>query len=72
MFAFHYYINGVIAGFIAYQRNTNTIRMGQTDATVDEVEIDKSGRWLVQCCFPYKDLGHDGPGADYPHDRHAR
>lgn len=49
VFAFHYVSkNGVSAGYIAYKRSTDTILLNVSDeGTINEVEIDKSGRYLV-------------------------
>lgn len=34
-------------GFIAWQRDTNTVLIHQNAASLDEVQVDKSGRYLV-------------------------
>lgn len=48
VFAFHYVNNGVSTGYIAYERSTDTILLNVSDeGTINEVEIDKSGRYLV-------------------------
>lgn len=48
VFAFHYVNDGVSTGYIAYRRSTNTILLNVSDeGTINEVEIDKSGRYLV-------------------------
>lgn len=53
VFAFH--TSG--GAFIAYKRSTNTILLNVqgspgSGTQLDEVEIDKSGRYLVVCCDP--------------------
>lgn len=59
VFAFHYVKASGGIGFIAYNRSTNTILLHVTSGSaigggtvLDEVEIDKSGRYLVVCCTP--------------------
>ncbi len=48
VFAFHYVTNGVGTGYIVYKRSTNTILLNVSDeGSINEVEIDKSGRYLV-------------------------
>lgn len=48
VFAFHYVTAGVSNGYMAYKRSTNTILLNvSNEGTIDEVEIDKSGRYLV-------------------------
>ena len=48
VFAFHYVKSGVSTGYIAYQRSTNTILLNvSNEGTINEVEIDKSGRYLT-------------------------
>ncbi len=47
VFSFHV-INssGTVLGYKVWKRSTNTFLLQQTDSTVDEVQIDKSGRYL--------------------------
>lgn len=47
VFAMHYVISGSPAGYLVYKRSTNTVLLNVTSAAVDEVEIDKSGTYLV-------------------------
>ena len=48
VFAFHYVNGGVSTGYIAYKRSTNTILLNvSNEGAINEVEIDKSGRYLV-------------------------
>ncbi len=48
VFAFHYVNHGVSTGYIAYKRSTDTILLNvSNEGTINEVEIDKSGRYLV-------------------------
>ena len=48
VFAFHYVKNGVSTGYMVYKRSTDTIVLNVTDeGSINEVEIDKSGRYLV-------------------------
>ena len=48
VFAFHYVNGGVSAGYIAYKRSTNTIlRNVSNEGTINEVEVDKTGRYLT-------------------------
>lgn len=49
VFAFHYVnSNGVGTGYMVYKRSTDTILLNVSDeGTINEVEIDKSGRYLV-------------------------
>lgn len=48
IFAMHYDIDAVSEGYIAYKRSTNTILLQVDDeGTINEVEIDKSGRYLL-------------------------
>ncbi|MDR4469986.1 MAG: hypothetical protein MRJ68_17090 [Nitrospira sp.] len=49
VFAFHYVNhNGVSTGYMAYKRSTDTILLNVSDeGSINEVEIDKSGRYLV-------------------------
>lgn len=54
VFAFHY-TSPPSSGFVAYKRSTNTVLLhvvGGGGSSLDEVEIDKSGRYLVVCCSP--------------------
>lgn len=50
IFAFHYVLNGASEGYIVYRRSPAAILLHVQHETPDEVEIDKSGRWLVTCC----------------------
>lgn len=48
IFAFHYVTSGTANGYIAYKRSNNTILLNvNNEGTINEVEIDKSGRYLV-------------------------
>ena len=48
VFAFHYVNNEVSTGYIVYKRSTDTILLNvSNEGTINEVEIDKSGRYLV-------------------------
>ena len=48
VFAFHYVSGGVNTGYIAYKRSTNTILLNvRNEGKINEVEIDKSGRYLT-------------------------
>ncbi len=48
VFAFHYVKSGVSTGYIVYQRSTNDVLLNvNNEGTINEVEIDKSGRYLV-------------------------
>ena len=47
VYAFHYVKNGAVTGYIAYKRSTDTVLLHQVVANINEVEIDKSGRYLV-------------------------
>ncbi len=48
VFAFHYVESGVSTGYIVYQRSTDTVLLNvNNEGTINEVEIDKSGRYLV-------------------------
>ncbi len=48
VFAFHYVSNKVSTGYIVYKRSTDTILLNVGDeGSINEVEIDKSGRYLV-------------------------
>ncbi len=44
--AFHYEGGGT-RGYVAYRRSTNTVLVHQVASDINEVEIDKSGRYLV-------------------------
>ena len=48
VFAFHYAADGVNTGYIVYKRSTNTILLKvSNEGPINEVEIDKTGRYLV-------------------------
>ncbi len=47
VFVFHY-----STGYLAWKRSTNTVLLRVANPSVNEVEIDKSGRYLVYCCTP--------------------
>jgi hypothetical protein len=55
IFGMHYILNDGTAdessGYLAYKRSTNTVLLHVVGG-VNEVEIDKSGRYLVKCCGP--------------------
>jgi cysteine-rich repeat protein len=36
-----------VTGYLAYRRSTDTFPANQATAQIDEVQVDKSGRWLV-------------------------
>lgn len=48
VFGMHYVVSGVNTGYLVYKRSTNAVLLNvNTEGTIDEVEIDKSGRYLV-------------------------
>lgn len=48
VFAMHYNVGGTNVGYLVYKKSTDTVLLNvNTDGTINEVEIDKSGRYLV-------------------------
>ena len=48
VFAMHYVVSGTATGYLVYRRSTNTVLLQVgNEGTINEVEIDKSGRYLV-------------------------
>lgn len=48
VFAAHYNVGGTKTGYLVYKRSTDTVLLNvNTDGTINEVEIDKSGRYLA-------------------------
>ena len=48
VFAMHYNVSGTKTGYLVYKRSTDTVLLNvNNEGTINEVEIDKSGRYLA-------------------------